>query len=165
MTSEAQISANRENAQLSTGANDTSKTRFNAVKHGLCAKGFLNEREIIEFNEMFQELIEELEPKGVIELRLVENIALAVWERQKVIIKDFAYEHNESLNMQIKKIDSSPFSNLGFGITEKDSKKKEELENNKKTLILPNELLMRYKNEADNRFYKALRIWKEFVHK
>jgi hypothetical protein len=38
MASEAQIAANRANAQLSTGPKDTSKTRFNGVRHGLTAR-------------------------------------------------------------------------------------------------------------------------------
>ncbi len=165
MTSEAQISANRENAQLSTGANDTSKTRFNAVRHGLCAKAFLTEKQKAEFSEIFEELIGELEPKGVIELRLVENIALALWERQKVIVKEIVYEHNGDLDGQITKIKNSPFNDLNFGITEKDNRKKNELEDTKINLVLPNELLMRYRNEADNRFYRVLRVWKEFIRK
>src|SRR5579871_1479979 len=38
MASPEQIAANRRNAQKSTGPKDTSKTRFNGLKHGLCGR-------------------------------------------------------------------------------------------------------------------------------
>ncbi len=37
MATRAQIEANRRNSRLSTGPKDTSLTRFNGLKHGLCA--------------------------------------------------------------------------------------------------------------------------------
>ena len=37
MATAAQIRANKENAKRSTGPKDTSLTRFNGLKHGLCA--------------------------------------------------------------------------------------------------------------------------------
>ena len=38
MTTRAQIEANRRNSKRSTGPKDTSLTRFNGLKHGLCAE-------------------------------------------------------------------------------------------------------------------------------
>ena len=162
MTSEKQIEANRNNAQLSTGANDTSKTRFNAMKHGLCAKKFVSEAEKEEFNNIFEELIKDFNPQGVIQLRIVERIASALWDLQRVAEKESIYENNEKIKKKLSNL-KPLFELLELNeYSENDLDNKAELEKQLIAFVLPNEIFMRYKTEAENRFYKALKLWKEF---
>jgi hypothetical protein len=160
MTSEKQIEANRENAKLSTGAHDTEKTKFNAVKHGLCAKKFVLEAEREEFNNIFKELIEDLNPQGILELRIVERIVSALWDLQRIAEKESIYESNEDIKKKINNMNTLLKMDGFFG---GDEKKKEALEQQLRDLIFPNEIFIKYKTEAENRFYKALKLWKEFA--
>jgi hypothetical protein len=82
--SERVISANRANAQESTGPKDCGKVKHNAVRHGLRAKQILFEDEDEE--KQYSALLEELEvyhqPDGPIEWMLVEEIARCRWRLQ-----------------------------------------------------------------------------------
>ncbi len=73
-TSDAKVSANRRNAKKSVGPNDTSSTRFNAVKHGLLSAGVTEIDDAGDFRETLRRLgvayLEELDDF------LVERIAL-----------------------------------------------------------------------------------------
>jgi len=88
MASTKQIEANRKNALKSTGPR-TNKgkavTKFNAVTHGLQAKHVvLPEEDPDEFERLLDELIQEIEPRGAREYRLVENIAVGMWRLRRV---------------------------------------------------------------------------------
>src|ERR1700730_10491459 len=67
--SPAQIAANRQNAQLSTGPRTTEgkeRSRRNALKHGLTGEGVaLPDEDAIEVASRFQELQEEFQPSGI----------------------------------------------------------------------------------------------------
>ena len=52
-TSERQREANKRNAQLSKGPKDTSKTRYNPLKHG-----FLSSKALIRTGEVMEDLDE-----------------------------------------------------------------------------------------------------------
>jgi hypothetical protein len=88
MTSAKQIEANRKNARKSTGprtAKGKAITKFNAVTHGLQARHVvLPDEDVGKFERLRGELIQELEPRGVGEYRLVENISVAMWRLRRV---------------------------------------------------------------------------------
>ena len=125
MVSDIQIKANIKNSQKSTGPKDTTNTRFNAIKHGICSKKFVNESDLGDFNKIFNELIEDLNPQSIIELRITEKMAFSLWEYQKII------DHEQKSNYS-----------MAFG----DS-------------YLLDNLLQRYKFEADNKFYRAIKVF------
>jgi hypothetical protein len=73
--SDKKLAANKLNAKKSPGPSDTSKTRFNALKHGLRATGFCMLDSSPECKELLQELIEELKPVTLSDTAFVESIA------------------------------------------------------------------------------------------
>ena len=70
------IEANTNNAQKSTGPNDTTSTRYNAVKHGLLAEGVTELDNPEKYHELCSQLEAALRPVGDIEKFLVKRIAL-----------------------------------------------------------------------------------------
>ncbi len=79
MTSEKQIESNRENAQQSTGPKTPegkATSRFNAITHGILRESLTDYEENL-YPKYFEELIEELEPKGFLEMVMVERVALS----------------------------------------------------------------------------------------
>lgn len=90
MTSEAQIQANQLNALQSRGPKDTTKTCFNALKHGILAKELSLKKPWLlenpkEFKQILQFLLNDLKPTSVIESILVERIAVAYWRLRRVL--------------------------------------------------------------------------------
>ncbi len=81
MATEAQIEANRRNAQKSTGARtDAGKARVsrNAARHGLCNTiAVMSDEDRAEFEELLNDLNEEHQPQGTTEGLLVYKMALA----------------------------------------------------------------------------------------
>src|SRR5882724_3293162 len=77
--SQAQISANRRNSQLSTGPKTEegkAHSRRNALKHGLTAEGVaLPDEDAAEVASRFQELQEELQPSGISSRLLLRRFA------------------------------------------------------------------------------------------
>ncbi|MFH1311429.1 MAG: hypothetical protein ABIH65_03430 [Nanoarchaeota archaeon] len=124
MVSELQINANKENSEKSTGPTDTSKTRFNAVKHGIFSKKFVEKSDMNEYEMILDEIVIEFLPKSIIEFRILEKMAISLWESQKIL------DTEQKSNYTIR-----------FGDTY--------------NLI---ETLQRYKIEADNKFYKAIKM-------
>uniref|UniRef100_A0A7C4M3H9 Uncharacterized protein n=1 Tax=candidate division CPR3 bacterium TaxID=2268181 RepID=A0A7C4M3H9_UNCC3 len=78
MTSEKQIKANRENAQKGgiKSAEGKAIVRFNSLKHGLTSVILSDYDNGIDFDEISNKLIEELDPSNLIERMLVERIAI-----------------------------------------------------------------------------------------
>lgn len=70
--------ANRENARRSTGPNDTTSTRFNAVKHGLLAEGVTELDNPETFHAFCAKLEAELKPMGEVESFFVRQITLGM---------------------------------------------------------------------------------------
>ncbi len=83
MTTEAQINANRSNAQKSTGprtAEGKAKVAQNAVRHGLRAQGVVSQGEDPgEFALFREEMLAELAPAGTMESLLAERIVGLSW--------------------------------------------------------------------------------------
>jgi hypothetical protein len=83
------IEANRQNAQKSTGPRTEegkSRARRNATKHGLGSKirVFADDQERAEFEDLKSRLWADLNPKGVLEAEMVEEIATCVWKLRPV---------------------------------------------------------------------------------
>ena len=89
MTTQAQIDANRLNAQKSTGpATPEGKARSakNSLKHGLLsAKVVLEDEDAAQYKQLFKELMAELKPSGAIEKVLVKRIADQTWRLQRAV--------------------------------------------------------------------------------
>ncbi len=87
MASEAQIAANRANAQRSTGPKtEEGKARVaqNGLKHGLCAaEAVLPWEDRAEFEALIADLTARLQPANDIELALLLQYADAMWRRQR----------------------------------------------------------------------------------
>ena len=87
MASEAQIAANRANAQRSTGptsAAGKAASARNALKHGLCAeKLVLDEEDGAEFEALRADYVARYRPAGLAEARLVDRIAQLAFRRER----------------------------------------------------------------------------------
>jgi len=81
------IAANRRNAQQSTGANNIAAVKYNAVKHGILAKGLLfrSDEEASEFAQLQAQLEKDLRPADTLERILVEEIAVCYWKLRIVV--------------------------------------------------------------------------------
>jgi hypothetical protein len=81
MASQAQIAANRRNAQKSTGpTTEAGRTasKYNAVKHGMtAATSVLPHEDAHSFHQLLLSLMEEHQPGSGIEVTLIETIANA----------------------------------------------------------------------------------------
>src|SRR3990172_7614324 len=97
MTTEAQINANRQNAQRSTGPKSPqgkARAALNALKHGLRARIIIEDTHSITgersapFAALLSDLVAELAPVGVLESHCVETIALSIWRLRLVIRKE-----------------------------------------------------------------------------
>ena len=161
MATEMQIQANKINAQFSSGPKDTTETRYNAIKHGLCAKKLINQEEKDELNAIFQEFIDDLCPKNVLERSILENMALALWEQQRIRAIDASSAYNDKISAQISAIPTELLSMFPDNYSAEGRKKINEL---CKLQVpqppIPQEILLRYESEADNKFYRALKAWK-----
>ena len=95
MASEAQVAANRLNAQKSTGprtAEGKAVVAQNAVKHGLLAReGVLRGEDREEFERHREALLEELNPTGALEVILAARIVDLTWRLHRA-----AQDQNET---------------------------------------------------------------------
>ena len=90
MTSRAKILANHKNSQRSTGPRDATRTRFNALRHGILSKEAVvssiactEEAEIYE--EVSEALYESLAPEGAMEELLVEDLVALTLRRRRLL--------------------------------------------------------------------------------
>jgi hypothetical protein len=88
MASERQKSANRQNAQRSTGpktAVGKARSRWNAVMHGLTAIGtpLLPGERIEDFDDLSFSLDEHFSPVGRLEEELVDDLTRQIWRLQR----------------------------------------------------------------------------------
>jgi hypothetical protein len=82
MATQAQIKANRQNAQKSTGpktAGGKAAVSKNAVKHGLFTDAVVTGETEAEYEAFRGELLAELAPRGVMELLLAERVVSLWW--------------------------------------------------------------------------------------
>ena len=89
MSTTAQILANRNNAQKSTGPKSSEGKAIsakNAVKHGLFATETVIKGENREDFELFREkLLEEFNPAGAVETMLAERIVSLGWRLKRIV--------------------------------------------------------------------------------
>ncbi len=88
MATQAQINANRANAEKSTGPKTPegkAKVSGNAVKHGLGSKKLLvgdNQRQ--EFETLRKDLLKQVQPEGTVEEILFKELLHAAWNLERV---------------------------------------------------------------------------------
>lgn len=115
MTSERQLTANRENAKSSTGPKSKHGQAVacqNATQHGLFSSRLLLEGEDpAEFQELLADLQLTLRPVGAVELGLVERLAVTMWRQRRLVCAETA---TLQLSRQLKKIASGVSSELGL---------------------------------------------------
>jgi len=104
MTSQKQIEANRRNALKSTGAKSAkgkSRSRSNALKHGLLAKDIvLPSEDEQEFEGLRRALITELRPEGTLEGQIAERVVACLWRLRRVFPIEAGILLWESLTME-----------------------------------------------------------------
>ena len=95
LSSVAQITANKLNAQKSTGpVTDIGKSKVanNAIKHGLFSKNLiLADEDPFEYQNLLEQLNSELSPSGILEQSLVERIAVSLWRQRRLIRSETAH--------------------------------------------------------------------------
>lgn len=88
MASQAQIDANRRNAEKSTGPKTLHGKLIvskNAVKHGLLSpSGLLLGEDAGAFQELYDSMFNEFEPESPFEVSLVEGIIWTIWRLRRV---------------------------------------------------------------------------------
>ena len=99
------ISANRRNAQLSTGpktALGKAKSALNAVKHGIFAKECLkdiSDEEARDYETLRLGIFESLKPKDAMQSVLCEKISVDIWRLRKVLAFEQGATQLEMLNL------------------------------------------------------------------
>ncbi len=83
MASEKQRAANRENGKKGHGPKDTTRTRHNATKHALTAKGLTPLDDVQEYEKLVQQLMLEEKPTGVFNTELIKITALDILRRRR----------------------------------------------------------------------------------
>ena len=111
MSSEAQIKANRENAQKSTGprsAEGKAAVAKNAVKHGLFASETVIQGENAEDFEVFRdEMLAELVAVGPVESMLAERFVSLSWRLKRV-----QRMQDQAIDVMIEQDAPSPYAKL-----------------------------------------------------
>ena len=80
----ARMTANRANAQHSTGPQDTSRTRFNGMQHGLTSKQTVLPGESQEEYDSFrQEFLNDFDPQSAMERTLADRAIAAAWRLKR----------------------------------------------------------------------------------
>jgi hypothetical protein len=89
MSTEAQIAANQQNSQLSTGpksAQGRARICLNAFRHGLAGAFMILSDEVREdFDELYEGLRAEHQPESPTEILLVESMAQHYWLKQRAL--------------------------------------------------------------------------------
>jgi hypothetical protein len=88
MVSKKQLEANKNNALKSTGPINTTKTRFNATKHGLLSKEVIYDNPLLkenkkEYFEFVQEMINDYQPETKAQLILIEEFCNVCWKKKR----------------------------------------------------------------------------------
>lgn len=117
-TSVAQFTANRANAQKSTGAitqAGKAKVSQNALTHGLFAKQLvLADENPFEYQLLLEQLQHELLPVGVLEQSLVERVAISLWKQKRLLKAETA---QLNLERQTQKIIDAVNDELNWSFT------------------------------------------------
>ena len=109
MTTEAQIEANRRNAQLSTGPRTPegkARSSQNALKHGIRAQAILDAQFTLlgedpqQFASLLDALADDLQPVGAIEATCVEAVALSLWRHRRLLLAEMGYIHQQQHSLR-----------------------------------------------------------------
>ena len=115
-TTEQRLAANRANALKSTGprsAEGKIRASQNASRHGLLSHRLLLEDECSEeFESLLAELQTALGPAGLMELALVERIAVALWRQRRLVTAESAAI---GLSRMTRRIAAGVTSEMGLG--------------------------------------------------
>lgn len=115
-TTEQRFTTNRSNALQSTGPNTAEGKAIasrNATRHGLLsAKLFLDEEDPVEFQALYADLANSLNPFGPLELTLVERIAVTMWRQRRLVQAETA---SLALARQPVKVAKDVSAELGRG--------------------------------------------------
>lgn len=137
MTSEMQISANKANAQKSTGpttAVGKAKASQNAIKHGLLSHDLLINDEKQQDLKLFRKMIyETLCPVGAVEELLVEKIINAIWRLRRLTTAESEFFGSDSASFK-KRINQVFYGNSGNCLN----------------------ILSRYESTLERSFYRAV---------
>jgi hypothetical protein len=109
MATDKQIAANHTNAQRSTGPRTPegkAAVRLNALQHGLLARDIFvdtgdGREDEADYAALVEELRQDLQPHGRLELMLVEKIAAAYWRLRRA-----AREEASTLRRRLDKLDA-----------------------------------------------------------
>ena len=111
MSTEAQIHANRQNAQKSTGPRTSegkSSVSKNAVKHGLfAAENVISCENQAEFDLFREEMLGELAPVGVIESMLAGRIVSLSWRLQRA-----GHMQNQAIDVMLAKDETDDWQEI-----------------------------------------------------
>jgi len=127
MTTQKQIEANRQNALVATGPRTLEGkaiTAKNAIKHGIFARELVisdgdgkESRE--EYDKLFQELVDDLNPEGQMEVLLAEKIAVNYWRLKRLVRYETGEIRQLLDNFREKALeryyDNSGLDSLGMG--------------------------------------------------
>src|SRR5579872_4831689 len=151
MTSQAQIDANRRNAQKSTGPatpEGRAAVRLNALKHGLTSTTLLlNDEDRYEFERLCDAYEAEYQPVGPTEEALLKNLVAAEWRMgraRRFEVGFFARQCFELSNSELNYATFNTHTRLS-DIVDNDSKSAD-------TLVK----ISRYETNLQRAFYKAL---------
>ena len=98
----SQNAANRANAQHSTGPQNTSRTRFNGVQHGLTGKQTVIPGESQEeYDKFHAEFLRDLNPQSAIERTLADRTVAAAWRLKRFQRMESAF-FNDRVNAFLK---------------------------------------------------------------
>lgn len=150
MTTQKQTQANRVNAKLGGVKTDEGKVkvRFNAMKHGVWGR-LISEYEGDIYESLFDELIDELKPVGVIEQIIVERIAVAYLRLYRI-----AKAENEFMQETVNpKFISGDIMARAFSPTKEDGYDSLVPAHAVETMFMT---YARYETTIENRIYRAL---------
>ncbi len=112
--------ANRANAKLSKGPKTLegkSKSKYNAITHGILAKSVIlpgncsdEKPEDLEF--ILSQLIKDIEPEGILEHTLVEDIGTLMWRLRRVLkaeVGNISRNLTEKMEVEASVLGSSRF--------------------------------------------------------
>jgi hypothetical protein len=148
MISERQTEANQVNAQKSTGPNDTSNTRFNAFKHGLCSEIKFCQLHEKWYTETLNAFRMQFKPNNFLEESLIQKMALSWLRMNKALDTE-----NQLYSKEVRKAKY-------FDIIDEEMEVKPKGSESPKSYYIPltadNELIQRYEASAERSFYRAL---------
>jgi hypothetical protein len=118
MTSKAQVLANQQNAQKSTGPKSLDgkqKVSGNRITHGiLSTKLLLAGESSQDYQSLLNDLQAQLRPVGVLELSLVEKVAVILWRQRRLVGAETAVIELEMTPQRIASEVSSCMGLSGF---------------------------------------------------